>query len=59
VRGNALREWIDAMRAVFSSSNPAVQYPVDIEKKNILSMKLAKESRKSSNSEKYKVVERL
>ena len=33
------------VRAVFSSSNPAAQYPVDIEKKNIHSMKLAKESR--------------
>jgi hypothetical protein len=29
VRGNALREWDHAIRAVFSRSNPALQYPVD------------------------------
>jgi hypothetical protein len=50
---------IDAGRAVLSGGISAIPYTVDIVKKNIHPMKLPKESRKSGNGEKYKVVERL
>ena len=48
---------IDAMRAVLLGGSATVQHTVNVEKENVHSMKLAKESRKSSNGEKYKVVE--